>query len=75
MTVKAIKPRRKGRKWNCQGIIEAKRCKNKALIEHDSKLGTADFTFPVKVKFCMPCSMRFSGIFPRVQDSSGGRTS
>lgn len=66
MTVKAIKPKRKGRQWNCRGIVDAKRCKNKALIEHESKLGTKDFMVPVKTKLCMPCSMKFNGIFPRL---------
>lgn len=69
MTTKAIKPRRKGRQWNCQSFVETKRCKNKALIEHQTKVGTIDFMFPVKVKLCMPCSMKFSGIFPRLHDT------
>lgn len=69
MTVKAIKPKRKGRQWGCQSFIEAKRCGNKALIEHRAKVGILSFAFPVKLKLCMPCSMKFSGIFPRPHDS------
>lgn len=63
------KPQKKRpRRWKCQGIVERGRCKNYALLETTTKLSGWDFAFPVKVKLCLPCDVRFNTMFPKLAD-------
>lgn len=62
------KPQKKTKRSRCQGTVELERCKNFALIETTTNLTNGEFSFPVKVKLCMPCDGRFSLMFPRLSE-------
>lgn len=72
---KAVKLKRKALQWNCQSFVEGKRCRSKAIIERIAHLGMEDFMFPVRLKLCMACSMRFSILVPRFPGQRNGAAS
>lgn len=56
------KPKTKARRWNCKGKTDDKGCKNRAMIETDTRIGIGNFSIPLKVKLCVYCSRSLSGL-------------